>query len=166
MLTWWGNMLDVVDRPYRGGRGIMLTWWGIMLTWWGIMLDVVDRPYRGGRGIMLTWWGIMLTWWGIMLDVVDTPYRGGVLCLRGGALCSASVWHIHHSSAYRFASVILHPVDLLDFLQIIIKRTLVFQAFTLPGKRKGTSAFQIIIEKILLCNLHLPHQDASTLQWF
>ena len=33
----------------------------------------------------------MLTWWGIMLDVVDTPYRGGVLCLRGGALCSASV---------------------------------------------------------------------------
>ena len=38
----------------------------------------------------------MLTWWGIMLDVVDTPYRGGVLCLRGGALCSASVWRIHH----------------------------------------------------------------------
>ena len=31
-----------------------------------------------------------------MLDVVDTPYRGGVLCLRGGALCSASVWRIHH----------------------------------------------------------------------
>ena len=53
----------------------------IMLTWWGIMLDVV---------------GIMLTWWGIMLDVVDTPYRGGVLCLRGGALCSASLWRIHH----------------------------------------------------------------------
>ena len=38
----------------------------------------------------------MLTWWGIMLDVVDTPYRGGALCLRGGALCSASVWRIHH----------------------------------------------------------------------
>ena len=38
----------------------------------------------------------MLTWWGIMLDVVDTPYRGGVLCLRGGVLCSASVWRIHH----------------------------------------------------------------------
>ena len=31
-----------------------------------------------------------------MLDVVDTPYRGGVLCLRGGVLCSASVWRIHH----------------------------------------------------------------------
>ena len=30
----------------------------------------------------------MLTWWGTMLDVVDTPYGGGVLCLRGGALCS------------------------------------------------------------------------------
>ena len=47
----------------------------------------------------------MLTWWGIMLDVMATPYRGGVLCLRGGAFCSASVWRIHHSSAYRFASV-------------------------------------------------------------
>ena len=33
----------------------------------------------------------MLKWWSIMLDVVDTPYRGGVLCLRGGALFSASV---------------------------------------------------------------------------
>ena len=31
-----------------------------------------------------------------MLDVVDTPYRGGVLCLHGEALCSASVWRIHH----------------------------------------------------------------------
>ena len=38
----------------------------------------------------------MLTWWGIMLDVVDMPYRGGELCLCGGALCSASVWRIHH----------------------------------------------------------------------
>ena len=38
----------------------------------------------------------MLTWWGIMLDLVDTPYRGGILCLRGGVLCSASVWRIHH----------------------------------------------------------------------
>ena len=47
----------------------------------------------------------MLTWCGIMLDAVDTPYRDGVLCLHGGALCSASVWRIHHSSAYRFASV-------------------------------------------------------------
>ena len=34
-------MLDVVDTPYGGGVGIML-------TWWGIMLDVVDMPYRGG----------------------------------------------------------------------------------------------------------------------
>ena len=31
-----------------------------------------------------------------MLDVVDTPYGGGVLCLRGGELCSASVWRIYH----------------------------------------------------------------------
>ena len=38
----------------------------------------------------------MLTWWDIMLDVVYTPYRGGVLCLRGGALCSASVLRVHH----------------------------------------------------------------------
>ena len=39
----------------------------------------------------------MLTWWGITLDVVDTSYRGE----------PASVWRIHHSSAYRFASVVL-----------------------------------------------------------
>ena len=32
-------MLDVVDTPQRRG---------IMLTWWGIMLVVVDTPYRGG----------------------------------------------------------------------------------------------------------------------
>ena len=31
-----------------------------------------------------------------MLDVVDTPYRGRVSCLLAGALCSASVWRIHH----------------------------------------------------------------------
>ena len=53
-------MLDVVDTPYGAGYyanvvgyyaccgGYTIQRRGIMLTWWGIMLDVVDTPYRGG----------------------------------------------------------------------------------------------------------------------
>ena len=57
-----------------------------MLTWWGIMLDVVDTPYRADTPYYA---------------YVDTPYYAiqsgyAILCLRGGALCSASVWRIHH----------------------------------------------------------------------
>ena len=66
------------------------------------MLLRVVRVYTLANLCALLWWirhteaGYYANVVGIMLDVVDTPYRGGVLCLRGGALCSASVWRIHH----------------------------------------------------------------------
>ena len=83
----------VVDTPYRGG--VLCLMWGIRHTEAGYYANVVGY-YACCCGYAIQRRGIMLTWWGIMLDVVDTPYRGGVLCLRGGALCSASVWRIHH----------------------------------------------------------------------
>ena len=83
----------VVDTPYRGGV-LCLMWW-IRHTEAGYYANVVGY-YACCGGYAIQRRGIMLTWWGIMLDVVDTPYRGGVLCLRGGGLCSASVWRIHH----------------------------------------------------------------------
>ena len=60
MLAWWGICLMWWIRHTEAGYyanvvgyyaccgGYAIQRRGIMLTWWGIMLDVVDTPYRGG----------------------------------------------------------------------------------------------------------------------
>ena len=52
-LMWWirhteaGYYANVVGY-YACCSGYAIQRRGIMLTWWGIMLDVVDTPYGGG----------------------------------------------------------------------------------------------------------------------
>ena len=45
-LLWWIRHTEAGFYARCGGYAIRRR--GIMLTWWGIMLDVVDAPYRGG----------------------------------------------------------------------------------------------------------------------